>query len=327
MTNNAGPTSAPRPLPGRSGRSSVARWVTRLSACAVAAVAVLTSGCSGEPRAESEAGSPTSTSSPSRPAQAREPAHTENFDSIAVLGHSGATGTLTDPTDYRRDARQNSWATGENPEVRSLYLRLLETHPALQGHNYNEAVNGSSVEDLLAQFDYLLDEADPLPDLVIIETIDNDMRCDGSDPDSYAPYAVSLDRTLSRIEQRIPGVQFFIVSQSVTVKRWTAWAAHHRPLVRDNSGTGPCDVFDENGKPRPAGMRSMQRIVDSYWERIETVCAAHPDCYTDGAAEQRTFRITDRDVAIDLNHPSIAGHRKFAAIAWQALPEEITGRP
>jgi hypothetical protein len=308
-------------------RRAAAAYRPARAALAAVAVAALVAGCTAEPRAEPGAGSPTGTSSPSRPAEAREPVLTENFDSIAVLGHSGATGTLTDPTDYRRDARENSWATGENPEVRSLYLRLLETHPALQGHNYNEAVGGTGVDNLLPQFDYLLDEADPLPDLVIIQTIDNDMRCDGSDPDNYASYAATLDQTLTRIEQRIPGVQFFIVSQSITVKRWTAWAAHHRPLVRANSGTGPCDVFDESGRPRPAGMRSMQRIVDSYWQRIETVCAAHPECYTDGAAEQRTFRITDRDVAIDLNHPSVAGHRKFAAIAWQALPEEITGRP
>ena len=57
------------------------------------------------------------------------------------------------------------------------------------------------------------------------------------------------------------------------------------------------------------------------------MCAAHAGCFTDKAAEQKTFRVTDRDVAVDLNHPSIAGHRKFAAIAWEALPAGIKHMP
>ena len=144
---------------------------------------------------------------------------------------------------------------------------------------------------------------------------------------NYASYGATLDQLLTRIEDAIPGVQFFIVSQPITVKRWTAWAAHHPALVRDNAGTGPCDVFDKDGTPRPAGIRSMQSIVDSYWVQIETVCASHhPQCFTDGAALQRRFIPTDRDVAVDLNHASIAGHRKSAAIAWQALSDDIKRR-
>jgi hypothetical protein len=55
------------------------------------------------------------------------------------------------------------------------------------------------------------------------------------------------------------------------------------------------------------------------------VCAALPDCYTDGAAMQ-TMRVTDRDVAADLNHLSIEGHTKMAAIAWKAFPADIKER-
>lgn len=87
-----------------------------------------------------------------------------------------------------------------------------------------------------------------------------------------------------------------------------------------------CDVFNGKGKPRPAGIRSMQEIVDSYWAQVEKVCATHPGCFTDQGAEQAEFVPTDRDVTADLNHLSIAGHRKLAAIAWQAFPEEIKQR-
>jgi hypothetical protein len=299
----------------------LAKW------CAVFAVAVLIGGCAAETSAESDSQESTRADLSTSSTPTRTPVITERLDSIAVLGHSWATGTLTDPSDYRREARENSWATGDNPQVRSLYLRLLQSHPALEGHNYNEAVGGTGVDNLQSQFDYLLDEADPLPDLVIIQTIDNDMRCDGSDADNYGPYGATLDHALTRIEEKIPGVQFFIVSQPITVKRWSGWAVHHPPLVKDYTGTGPCDVFDQDGRTRTAGVRSMQQIVDSYWKQIERVCATHPQCFTDGRAEQRKFLVTDSDMAVDLNHPSLAGHRKFAAIAWQALPDEIKRRP
>jgi hypothetical protein len=260
-------------------------------------------------------------------APTRRAASTAELDAIVVLGHSGATGTMSDPANPARDAEENSWATGDNPEVRSIYLRLLETHPALEGHNYNGAVNGSTVGTLAQQFDAVLQEAEVVPDLVLIQTIDNDMRCDGTDAASYRPFARALDEQLTAISARAPDVQFFLTSQWATVEAWTRWASRHEGKVLDNAGSGPCDVFDDAGRPRPAGMRSMQRIVDAYWARLERVCAAHRGCFTDGYAQQRDFVPTDRDLSIDLDHLSVAGHAKFAGIAWRALPAAIKDRP
>lgn len=87
---------------------------------------------------------PSPTSSPDAPG-ATPAADTRRLDSVAVLGHSGATGTQSDPDDPDRNATENSWATGTNPRVRSIYQRLLSTHPHLRGHHYNQAVNGATV--------------------------------------------------------------------------------------------------------------------------------------------------------------------------------------
>lgn len=256
------------------------------------------------------------------------PSHaiTERLDSIAVMGHSGATGTMSDPTDPSRDARENSWATGENPAVRSIYFRLARTHPAMTGHNYNVAVNGTAVDNLDPQLQRLMDVADPLPDVVIVQSIDNDMRCDGSDPDNYQPYGEALRAALADIQQAIPGVDLFLVSQWASVANWTTWAAGDASAVAENSGTGPCDVFTPAGRVRPAGVRSLQHIVDRYWQVVEGVCGSLPRCFTDGAALQ-TMRVTDADLAQDGNHLSIQGHAKMAAIAWQAFPAAIKNRP
>jgi hypothetical protein len=85
-------------------------------------------------------------------------------NSIAIIGHSGATGYNTDPHDPSRDATENSWATGTNPAVDSIYLRLLARNPAIRGHNVNLARDGADVEDLLRQARLLVTEK-PLPDL------------------------------------------------------------------------------------------------------------------------------------------------------------------
>ena len=53
-------------------------------------------------------------------------------DSIAVLGHSGSTGEHSDPKRPFAEVRANSWATGSNPKVNSLYLRILERNPAIR---------------------------------------------------------------------------------------------------------------------------------------------------------------------------------------------------
>lgn len=318
--------------------SPMSESLRRTSAAgALLSMVCLASGCSGsamepstnQPAAQEPSGTVARSSAATTATQKAKPAPatTRRLDSVAVLGHSGATGTLTDPKLPTRDAHENSWATGDNPQVASMYLRLLADHPDLEGHNYNAAVNGTTVQELSQQFESLLAQANPLPDVIFIQTIDNDMRCDGSDKDNYRPFGETLDRTLTEMERAIPDVQFFMVSQWATVKAWTGWAAHLEQQVLANSGTGPCDVFDAKGVPRPAGIRSMQEIVDSYWAQVEKVCAAHTGCFTDGGAEQTAFIPTDRDVAWDLNHLSIAGHRKYAAIAWQAFPDQIKQRP
>src|SRR4051812_39278305 len=103
-------------------------------------VALAVTGCGSSSGTESAA-----SSSPASGAVHR----TAAFDSIGVIGHSGATGANS--TGEGPDVPENSWATGDNPEVNSIYLRLLSAHPALKGHNYNTAKDGSDASALMGQ--------------------------------------------------------------------------------------------------------------------------------------------------------------------------------
>ena len=243
---------------------------------------------------------------------------------MVVLGHSGTTGFGSDPTQPDVDVRENSWATGSNPEVRSVYQRLVATHPALEGHATSVGVDGSFVEDLGAQVQTLLFQ-DPLPDLGIIQTIDYDIRCDGTDAANVKKFGRTLDRVLDSIYRHDPHVQVFFVDQWGSVDTYARAARAIPSAVAGSSGTGLCDIFTPDGRVRSMGVASLQRIVDAYFRTVQRVCAAHQSCWTDGGALQR-MPVHPDDLTADANHLSIQGQAVMAAYAWDALPDAIKNR-
>lgn len=75
-------------------------------------------------------------------------------------------------------------ATGDDPAVNSIYLRLQALNPAVRGHNVNVAVAGSRVDGLSGQADQAL-ATQPLPGLFLIQTMDCDIRPLGSHDATY----------------------------------------------------------------------------------------------------------------------------------------------
>jgi len=202
---------------------------------------------------------------------------------------------------------------------------LLATHPALEGHHYNEALNGSDVTSLPDQADLVMSE-DPVPDVVFIQSIDNDIQCDGTDRQRVRTYAARLGDVIRRIVGASSRTQVYLVSQWATVEAYTATIAKFPDAVAANSGSGICEVFGPDGSRRPAAMRRLQALVDLYWGAAERTCAQIPRCLTDGGVMQRMVP-TAEDLTGDFNHLTIVGHRAYARLAWSALPAAIRDRP
>jgi hypothetical protein len=239
-------------------------------------------------------------------------------NAIVVLGHSGTTGANTDPR-IPGDRRANSWATGDNPAVQSIYLRLLALNPAVRGHNNNLGVDGSDVNDLAAQVDQAL-KLTPLPDLVIIQEVDNDVRCDGSDPDNYAAFAQTLTAQIERIVAQAPRAIILLVSSPPgTVQNYGRIVSRLLGSGREaNTGTGPCDLFNPAGKAVPAHWRYQDRVIRHYQAQVAAVCKRFPTCRYDGGALYR-MKLVAADLAFDEQHLSVAGLRKQAAMEWKLL--------
>jgi plastocyanin len=236
--------------------------------------------------------------------------------SIVVIGHSGATGYDSDPQAPGTDNEANSWATGTNPDVASVYLRVLARNPSVAGNVQNFAIDGSAILSLTEQARQAV-AVTPTPDLVLVQSIDNDIHCDGTDDANYEPYRAHLTEVLDTLTTGLPNAEIFFVSQ------WADVATYDRAAVplrsQQFTGGGPCDVVDPTTTQiDPAREAYLQGLVDHYFGIITETCAKYPTCRTDGGALQH-MDLAPEDLSPDLNHLSVSGHARMAAITFEAL--------
>jgi GDSL-like Lipase/Acylhydrolase len=235
-------------------------------------------------------------------------------NSIVVIGHSGATGEDSDPTQPHVEIRANSWATGTNPAVRSIYQRILAKNPAVRGHNFNLAQGGATLEQLLAQAQNAV-QLKPKPQLVLIQTIDNDMACPANAAD-YASFRSRLRSVLQVLARGLPQAKMFIASQlGMPTTEWQTFTLAQR---RQFGGTGPCDYLNPQGKVVPRKISRLVHIIRGYEAQVKAACAQLPRCAFDGPIYTRQVH-RRKYVSEDLNHLTVAGHAWAARVAWTAM--------
>jgi hypothetical protein len=62
----------------------------------------------------------------------------------------------------------------------------------------------------------------------------------------------------------------------------------------------------------------LQSLVDHYWRITSEVCVKYSKCRTDDGVMQ-TMQLDKADLGRDLDHLSVPGHHKMAAMIWSAL--------
>jgi hypothetical protein len=235
-------------------------------------------------------------------------------NSIVVIGHSGATGYDSDR--LRSRWSHNSWATGDNPAVQSLYRRILAHNPQILGHNFNLAINGSNVASLLLQARKAV-TLKPTPELVVIQSIDNDIACDGSDPKRYQPFGEAVVRVLGVLAEGAPDARVFVVSQFGSPGTYLK-ALTPKQRKRIGGGSGPCDFVDASGGVIAKRLAYLESVIHGYEAALATACKGAAGCRFDRGAFGRVVGRPEY-LSNDLNHLSVQGHAKAAAVAWSAL--------
>jgi lysophospholipase L1-like esterase len=245
--------------------------------------------------------------------------------SIVVIGHSGATGFASDPQHPFQDTPANSWATGTNPAVNSIYSRLVAANPAAEGHVRNFAVDGATVADLAAQVQKAI-AVRPAPDLVLVQIGFNDPRCDGNDASYYAAFRATFAGELRKLAAGLPQAHLFVVgvtgshSAASFVKTMEGLSTAARLTHASKS---ICSVFAPVSSPSPgqvvpAHLAYFQRTVAGYEAQLAAACAEFAQCRFDGGAAGR-FPFTAGDLTSRYDHLSIAGNAKLAAAEWAAM--------
>jgi len=285
----------------------LALWVAVL----VAALCGSGSGLASAAASTVPAGPPGGTTSASHPLRG-----------IIALGHSALTGENSDPQSVGVPAPQNSWATGTNPAVDSIYQRLAAADPATRGHVVNEAAGGAPAATLVGQATQALGVV-PNPRLVIIEIIGTDIACDGSDSSNYPVFGQQVQAALDLIARQAPHATILLVSwpgRPLQASK-AIIGTPAVPIAQANSAP-MCNPFDPNLGIDKQNIKMWTGIIEGYESELANVCATVPQCHTDnGRATHFHVRTSYYNYTNDWDyqHYNVTGLAALAKFMWPTV--------
>src|SRR4051794_5688195 len=302
-------------------RTGIPMAAGRICATTVAAVVLASAGCGGGSGGTDAASSKTSTpiTSTSSSSSSTPGTGTGPVRGLIAIGHSGLTGENSDPRQPGLPATQNSWATGSSRRVDSVYLRMAAALPETRGHVANAATGGAPVEALESQAQAALATV-PNPALVIVQTLDDDITCDGDISANVRGFGATLKTAIRSITTAAPKAKVLIVGQlgrpSAT---FVATLVDKHPTVKaELTGSGPCDFYDEGGHLNKAGFRTLTKIINRYEAEEARVCSAFKNCATDGGV-RAAYTDTLANFTNDWNHINVRGQAQEAEIIWPVV--------
>jgi hypothetical protein len=277
----------------------------RVYAVLAVGLAVLTAAsCGSSSGAASAAAGTTSASHPLR--------------GIIALGHSGLTGANSNPQSPGQPAPQNSWATGTNPAVDSIYQRLAAVDPAVRGHAVNEAAGGATAATLALQATQALSVV-PNPRLVIIEIIGTDIGCDGSDSSNYPVFGQQVKEALDLIAKQAPHATILLMSRPGRPLP-ASKALIGTPGAQAQSGLFPgiCSPFDPNLRLDMKHIGTLTGIIEGYESELAKACATVPECHTDNGRATH-FQVPASYYSSDWEHYNVTGLGALARFMWPTV--------
>ncbi|MCU1351804.1 MAG: hypothetical protein JWM05_1013, partial [Acidimicrobiales bacterium] len=245
------------------------------------------------------------------------PAQTGPPSSMDALGDSITRGYNT--AGFFVDNVAQSWSSGTDTGVNSIYRRILALNPAISGKNFNDAVTGAKMSGLDGQ---AANAVARNPELVTILLGANDV-CASSEAamTSVATFRAQLLTGMQRLSTNLPNSRIFVSSIPNIFNLWN--------VLRTNATArstwslfGICQAMLANSNSTAAAdvarrARVQQRNID-FNTQLSEVCAQFIHCrFDNNAAYNLSFLSTDVSTW-DYFHPNTAGQTKAAATLWNA---------
>ena len=153
----------------------------------------------------------------------------------------------------------------------------------------------------------------------MVQTIDSDMRCDGTDGAHVPEFGVALRDALQVVTTASPDSRIIVVGQlgrpsPSFVKKLVA----EDPTVKEGlTGSGMCDFFGPDGALNKKAFDTLTSIIEDYETEQARVCAMVPNCGTDdGARAAYVDRL--ENFSSDWNHLNVRGQAEVAEITGPA---------
>ena len=269
-------------------------------------------------------GSTSTTTAPASPSSGTLSA-SHPLRGIIALGHSGLTGENSDPQSPGVPAPQNSWATGTNPAVDSIYQRLAAVDPAVRGHADNAADGGAPAASLVGQATQALSVV-PNPRLVIIEIIGTDIACDGSDSSNYPVFGQQVKAALNLIARQAPHTTILLVSwpgRPLQASK-AIIGTPAVPIALANSASEMCSPFDPDLRLDMKHITTWTGIIEGYESEQAKACATVPECHTDNGRATH-FQVSasyyNYSNDWDWQHYNVTGLAALAAFMWPTVAQ------
>ncbi|MFJ8014102.1 SGNH/GDSL hydrolase family protein [Streptomyces sp. NPDC096339] len=236
--------------------------------------------------------------------------------SIAAVGDSITRGF--DACSVLADCPEVSWATGNDPAVRSLATRLIGDVEA-PGRSWNFAVTGSRMADLPGQ---LAEAAGHKPDLVTVMVGSNDAcRPTASSMTPVAQFRAGFEQALAGLRAASPASQVYVSSVPDLQRLWEQ--GKDSPMVRQIWKLGICQSMLADplsaGSGATARREQVRARVVEYNEVLREVCAKDALCRYDGGAVFQYPFSAEQLSRWDWFHPGKDGQARLAELAHRQV--------
>ena len=260
--------------------------------------------------------SPAPSGTRTRPSPKPTPVWDRSPESMAAVGDSITRGF--DACSVLSDCPEVSWATGSDPQVNSLAVRLLGTTGAAE-RSWNYAVTGARMADLPGQ---MAQAATRKPELVTVMAGANDAcRASTSAMTSVADFRTGFQDAMDTLRGTLPKAQVYVSSVPDLKRLWSEGRGN--PLGKQvwKLGICPSMLGDADSLDSAATLRrgKVQNRVEEYNQVLREVCAKDRRCRFDGGAVFDYRFGTDQLSHWDWFHPSKNGQARLAEIAYRTI--------